>query len=193
MAKGATYPPLFGELQTIEVKNLIGWGYLTQPGWKSGTATWRMRGDITAQIEFMVWFAPDEVYLQLSYIYKGKPLTYRIPMEAQTSNLGKGNVWFFRCPATGQRCRKLYLYQGCFIHRKAVPGMYEGQTHSKRWRREKRVYDAVFGQKEIEAELCKPNAKQTYRSKTTRRFTRLENKLIRLETTLATDFLLIFR
>lgn len=193
MAKDATYPPLFGELPTIEIKNLIGWGYLTNHGWKSGTSTWRMRGDVTAQIGFAVWYGPDEVYLQLSYTYKSQPRTYRIPLDQQTSNLGKGIVWFFRCPITGYRCRKLYLYEGYFTHRKAVPGMYEGQTHSKRWRREKRVYEAVYNQAEVKAELHKPNAKQTYRGKTTRRFTRLENKMIRLELTIANDFHLIFR
>lgn len=193
MAKDATYPPLFGELQTIEIKTLIGWGYLTEHGWKSGTATWRMRGDITAQIDFSIHYGPDETYLQFNYSYRKQPRTYRVAMEPQASNLGKGVVWFFRCPTTGQRCRKLYLYDGWFVHRKAVPGMYAAQTYSKRWRREKRVYDAVFDLKDTEAELYKPNAKQTYRGKATRRFTRIENKLIQMEMTMANDFMLIFR
>ena len=193
MAKEPTYPPLFGELQAIEIKNLIGWGYLTNYGYKCGSMTWRMRGNITAQIDFAVQYSPDEVYLQVGYSYKGQPKTYRIPLEQQTSNLGKGVIWFFHCPATGQRCRKVYLYAGWFTHRIAIPGMYEGQTHSKRWRRQKRVYEAVFSQREVEAELYKPNAKQTYRGKPTRRYTRLDNKLIRFETTIGKDFHLIFR
>lgn len=193
MAKSATYPPLFGELQRIEIKDVIRWGYLANYGYKSGSMTWRMRDNITAQIDFSVQYSPDEVYLQVNYSYKGQPKTYRIPLEQQTSNLGKGVVWFFRCPATGHRCRKLYLYEGYFTHRKAVPGMYEQQTHSKRWRREKRVYDAVLDRADLEAELYKPNAKQTYRGKATRRFTRLEKKLIRFGMVVANDFHLIFR
>jgi hypothetical protein len=193
MAKDATHPPLFGELQTLEVKNLIGWGYLTQHGCKSGTFTWRIDGNVTAQVGGMVWYSPDEVYLQLSYRYKGETRTYRIPVEPQTGNLGKGVIWFFRCPNTCHRCRKLYLYDGWFVHRKAVPGMYVAQTYSKRWRREKRVYDAVFDRAELEAELYKPNAKQVYRGKPTRRSTRFESKLIKAETIATNGLHLIFR
>ncbi len=133
-----------------------------------------------------------EIYPRLN-CWRQQPRTYRVTMEAQTSNLGKGIVWFFRCPITSQRCRKLYLHNGWFTHRKTIPGMYQAQTYSKRWRREKRVYDAVFDQADVEAELYKSNAKQTYRGKATRRFTRLENKLIQLETTMSNDFHLIFR
>ena len=192
MAKDPTFPPLFGTLQTIEIKNLTGWGYLTKYGKKSGTATWKMRGDLTAQIGFMLWYAPDEVYLQLLYSYEGQPRTYQIPLEQQTSNIGKGVIWFFRCPTTGHRCRKLYLYDGWFVHRKAIPGMYEAQTHSKRWRREKRVYEAVFNRADIEADMYKPYAKQTYGGKPTRRYTQLENKMARLEMIMANDLGLIF-
>ena len=193
MAKEPTHPPLFGELQSIEMKDVIRWGYLTNYGYKSGSMTWRIRGNITAQIDFSVQYSPDEVFLRVNYSYKSQPRTYRILLEKQTSNLGKGTIWFFRCPATGQRCRKLYLYEGWFTHRIAIPGMYEGQTHSKRWRQQKRVYDAVFDISTVDAELYKANAKQTYRGKPTRRFTRIENKAIRLETTIEKDFHLIFR
>lgn len=193
MAKDAVYPPLFGQLQVIEIKNLIGWDCLNRFGWKSGTMTWRVWDNITAQVDYGVQYAPDEVFLQLSYTHNGEVRTYRILLEQQNSNLGKGVVWYFRCPTTGQRCRKLYLYNGWFMHRKAVPGMYEAQTHSKRWRREKRVYDAVYDLRDVEAELYKPNSKQTYRGKTTRRFSRIEKKLIRMETAIEKDFMLIFR
>lgn len=69
MAKSPTYPPIYGELQILDINSLVGWGCLTNYGYKGGQITWRMRGEITGQIDYAVQYGPDEVYLLVSYRY----------------------------------------------------------------------------------------------------------------------------
>ena len=38
-----------------------------------------------------------------------KPVQYKINIEPLTSNLGKGEIYFFLCPFTFKRCKTLYL------------------------------------------------------------------------------------
>ena len=185
--------PTYGELQILDINSLVGWGCFEQYGYKGNQLTWRMRGEITGQIDYAVQYGPDEVYLLVSYRYQQQPRKYRIVIEPKASNLGKGVIWYFRCPVTQQRCRKLHMHQGWLTHRKAITGMYETQTHSKRRRQEKRVFDAVLDRADVVAELYKPHAKQTYRGKPTRRFTRMESKLIRMGAIAVNDFHLILR
>ena len=66
------------------------------------------------------------------------------------SNLGKGVVWYFICPFTWKRCRKLYLLDERFMHRSALPSeMYECQTQSKKWRGIDKIYGAYFGAEKL--------------------------------------------
>lgn len=58
----------------------------------------------------------------------------KIGLTTLPSNINKGTEWYFICPHTGLRCRKLYEYNGLFMHRKAIHGCYMKQTLSKKSR-----------------------------------------------------------
>ncbi|MCK8493572.1 hypothetical protein M0L20_17025 [Spirosoma sp. RP8] len=60
---------------------------------------------------------------------------HRIDLLIAPSNLGKGKVFYFVCPVTAKRCRKLYLVDGWFVFRYALEDTYyEKQLWSKRYR-----------------------------------------------------------
>lgn len=70
-------------------------------------------------------------YLDLCYTIKGEQVSYSIKLTSAPANIGKGQVWYFICPSTGMRCRKLYLIEKYFVHRKAYRKIYyDSQTHS---------------------------------------------------------------
>lgn len=188
MAKHPTFPIIYENQTILELKTLIGWGCLAQYGQCRSTLVWRCRGEKTAEVGVLVYNSSDERYLQLSYNYCGEQRTYRISIESRPSNLGKGVVWYFRCPATQQLCRKLYLHDGWFVSRKAVPGCYEVQALSKRDRLTKRVYNSFFQQDDVNEDLYKRYAKQTYRGKSTVRSQRLLKKLERMDETLKHNY-----
>ena len=49
-------------------------------------------------------------FLRLRYQHSnGTRYDYRIDIEAVRSNLGRGQLLYFRCPETGRRCRMLYM------------------------------------------------------------------------------------
>ena len=98
------------------------------------------------------------------------------------SNLGKGIIWYFLCPKTNNRCRKLYLVDGLFLHREAFTGcMYESQTVSKKYRQIEKKFGAYFDSDILFEQLHKKYFKRTYKGKLTKRFLRIESKLKRAE------------
>jgi len=50
----------------------------------------------------------DPPYIRLQYSHGKEDFDYRIELELVPSNLGVGMIWYFKCPGTGKRARKLY-------------------------------------------------------------------------------------
>ena len=110
----------------------------------SGTLTWSSNGEKTASISITV-STNKKPYIELDYKYNDEPRKYKVRLVTIPSNLGKGKVWYFLCPQTHKRCRKLYSIGGYFLHREAFKGcMYDSQTKSKRWSEMDRVYGSYF-------------------------------------------------
>lgn len=186
MPKFPTFPTLYDECKSLEVSFLKKHGYLKPDGWKSGTVTWS-RGEgsakqVTGSIGIRVSLSDRESYLELDYQSDGKPVKYKVPLVAKPANIGKGQVWFFRCPQTGRLCRKLHLIGGYFLHRSAFKGaMYEKQTYSASKRNHWRQWEKLFGTDKVQAELYGRHFKTTYRGKPTKRYLKLLQKLKRAE------------
>ena len=92
---------------------------------------------------------------------------YLILLIAKPSNLGVGKLWFFVCPFTRKKARKLYLQNGIFRSRTAVRnGFYEQQIRSRKDR-------SMFSFLEIawsEENEWKKWGKKTYRGKPTKAY-----------------------
>jgi hypothetical protein len=145
-----TFPDLYDECKTVDISFLNKHGYLKPDQWKTGSITWS-RGEghykrITGSISIEVNTTDTQnSYLELNYKTNDKPISYRVRLVSVPSNIGKGVVWFFICPNTGKRCRKLYMIDTYFLHRSAFQGaMYEKQTYSQNARQKIKIWSNEF-------------------------------------------------
>jgi hypothetical protein len=173
MPKVPTFPTLYQDCNILRVSLLVKWGYLKPSGFHSGVITWKRHGAAMASIQADASTILQPWVIALSYNYRSKPFREEIKISSLPSNLGRGRVLYFICPVTGARCRNLYLHNGRFVHRKAVPGaMYESQTYSHISRGYCRLFGAYFGQDKAYQLLSKKGFKRQYKGRPTKGYKR---------------------
>lgn len=181
MAKFPTYPTLYDDLKTVSISFLTKHGYLKPNLWQSGTINWSRNGNKTGSISIVVNTQTESPYLELDYKCNEAPINYRVQLISAPSNLGKGIVWYFVCPNTGKRCRKLYLADTYFYHRSAFRGcMYEIQTKSKKDRQMTQKYKPLYKGNEYD-QLQAKYFKAYYNGEPTKRFLRIMKVIRRAE------------
>lgn len=182
MPKPHTFPTLYNEALQISISKLKEWEYLNPEQIKSGTITWSRNGRQTGSISIKVNTHSEQPYIELDYKYRDEPRNYKVRLVSLPSNLGKGLIWYFLCPHTNKRCRKLYSIGGYFLHREAFNGcMYETQTQSKKYRQLDKTLGAYFKSDNLYSELYKKNFKKTYAGKPTKRYLRIMEQIQRAE------------
>lgn len=182
MPKPHTFPTLYNEALQIHISNLKEWEYLNPEQIKSGTVNWSRNGNQTGSISIKVNTHSEQPYIELDYKYKDEPRNYKVRLVSIPSNLGKGLIWYFLCPHTKKRCRKLYSIGGYFLHREAFNGcMYETQTQSKKYRQLDKTLGAYFEIDNLYEELYKKNFKKTYAGKPTKRYLRIMEQIQKAE------------
>ena len=180
MPKPSTLPTLYDHVCQISISNLRRWGYLAPDCIKNGVLRWSWQGETTAKISFYVDTIEDRPYIELNYRANGEPRRYKVYLVCVPSNLRRGRIWYFLCPVTGKRARKLYCVGGYFLHRAAFTGcMYECQTQAKRHRDWNHLVGAYFELDRVYMELHKPYFKQTYAGKPTKKYLRIAQKIER--------------
>lgn len=141
---------LFEDCRIISISDLKRWGYLKPEQYLSGVVTWyKGEGEskrVLASISISVNTYSENPFIELKYLHNETPIHYQVELTAIPSNLGKGVVWYFICPKTGTRCRKLHLVGGYFYHRSAFKGwLYEKQKHSHKTRNLFKYFEVIFG------------------------------------------------
>lgn len=147
MARMATFPTTVEDLRTLEIAFLNKHGYLKIQGQKTGTVTWTNPNSGTKNsISIAVNLNDDERgTMRLWYTAnETEKMDYCVHLVSQPSNLGKGRVWYFVCPKTGNLCRKLYYRPYLFVSRFAFNLMYRKQIESKKMREWQKLYGAMF-------------------------------------------------
>lgn len=135
MGRYSTGVQTYDSALQISLKKLKQWGYLEPNKIKSGTLHWSNQWGEVGSISIKVDTTAEPFVLTLDYKYKDTPRKYRINIIWVLSNLGFGKVYYFICPYTFKKCRKLYNIDGYFLHRTAFDGvMYESQIRSKNYR-----------------------------------------------------------
>jgi len=150
-----------------------------EPGsFKSGQLKWSRRGQEIGSINASVDLRRSPVVF-LSYTYnKEEQVKYKVNLVSVESNLGIGKIWYFICPHTGKRCRKLYSAGKYFLHRDAYPNaMYECQTYSKKGRMIDKVCKIMNGSEKLYSELYSKHFKTHYAGKPTKRYKQILNEL----------------
>lgn len=174
MPRHSSLPTLYDECKTIDLSFLKKWGYLKPGQWKSGGITWSRAGNKTGSISFSVDMLTHNHYLELDYRSNEIPRKYQIQLVSILSNIGKGRIWYFLCPSTGKRCRKLYLVGGYFLHRTAFKGcFYEKQTYSRRNRSLCKLYETSFGCDKAYETIYSKYFKTHYAGRPTRRYRKM--------------------
>lgn len=179
MPKLPTFPTLYDnalQLSTTDLKRL---GMLNPNSLLFKSLYW----GVSKQASISIWvstLAPQS-YIDFSYSIKQRKYDYKINLVALPSNLGKGKVWFFVCPITNQRCRKLYFRQGYFCHREAFKGgMYSCQIKDKTIGLYE-VLEAYQKLDKLHLQLEQKHFKTHYAGQPTKRYTRLMKQIKRYE------------
>jgi hypothetical protein len=182
MPKPHTFPTLYNEALQIHISKLKGWGYLDPEQIKGGTLNWNRNGNPTGSISILVNTHSEQPYIELLYNYRDEPRNYKVYLTSNPSNLNKGVIWYFICPQTKKRCRKLYSIGGYFLHREAFNGcMYETQTQIKKYRQLDKTFGAYFKSDNLYSELYKKNFKKTYAGKPTKKYLRIMEQIQKAE------------
>ena len=182
MPKPHTFPTLYNEALQIHISKLKGWGYLDPKQIKRGTLNWSRNGSPTGSISIQVNTHSEQPYIELDYKYRDEPRNYKVYLTSTPSNLNRGEIWYFICPQTKKRCRKLYSIGGYFLHREAFNGcMYETQTQSKKYRQLDKTFGAYFKSDNLYSELYKKNFKKTYAGKPTKKYLRIMEQIQKAE------------
>lgn len=164
----------FDEAQQIHASKLNEWGYFEEGEIRSGKLTWSLRGNETGSISFRTNFRVSPPYIELNYTSSGNPINYKVFLERVKSNLGKGSIWYFKCPMTGKRCRILYGIGQGFFHREAFKRCYyETQTYSSKSRYLCKLADIAFGADKAYEKIYKKHFKKFYANKPTKRYQKL--------------------
>lgn len=195
MPKYSNLPILYNNALQINISKLREWGYLRLNQSKAGSLSWSKNGNQIASISIKISMFEGDEYLHLKYKFNDYPKESKIRLVRKSTNLGIGEMWFFRCPSTGKLCRKLYLIEGNFYHREAFKGcFYESQVQSKFGRFLDKNYGDYFNSESLYQQIHKKHLKKTYSGKPTKKYLKLSEKLERAQSHSATDIesLLIF-
>lgn len=180
MPKPPTNPPLYDRVPQLSISNLNKWGYLSPNKFCIGVLNWSHQNSISV----LVNNCDEQPFIELKYKYGGEPRKYKVLLTSTSSNLKKGKIWYFICPQTKVRCRKLHLIGGYFLHRKAFKGcMYETQTESKKNRQLDKFCRSYFKSDDLFDELNKKNFKSTYAGKPTKKYLRILKRIQEAEKT----------
>jgi hypothetical protein len=182
MAKTPTFPALFDEVKTISITFLVKQGFLNPNQIQSKLLNWTINGNKTGSIFIIVDTHCEQPYIELQYKCNEVPINYRVNLITIPSNLGKGVIWFFLCPQTNKRCRKLYLIDTYFYHRSAFRGcMYEKQTKSKYYRYLDKTFGTYFKSDELYKQLHSKYFKTHYSGRPTKKYLRIIEQINKAE------------
>jgi len=182
MPKPHTFPILFDEVKTVSISFLTKHSYLKPNQLKAGSVHWSRNGENIGSISIEVYTHYENSFIEFDYKYNQQPIKYRVQLVSALSNLGKGLVWYFICPRTGKRCRKLYLADTYFYHRSAFRGcMYEKQTQSKKSRDLDKMLGVYFKSDQLFEQLSKKHFKKQYSGKPTKKYLKLTKQIQKVE------------
>ena len=182
MPKNPTFPTLFDDALQISISKFKEWGYLKPDQIISSTLTWSNNGRTTGSISIKVNTKDNVPFIELDYKYKEDLRNCKIQLVSIPSNLGVGKVWYFLCPQTNKKCRKLYSIGGYFLHRESFTGcMYDCQTKSKKYRQMDKTFGVYFKSDELYSELHSNYFKTHYGGKPTKKYLRIIKQIQAIE------------
>lgn len=174
MGRHSNLPVLYDFCKSLSISELKKWKYLKPEKCQKGTITFRSFNYDILEVLISVYIDPDNPFMEFEYLISGTKLNYLIYFELVPSNLGKGFVWYFNCPLSGIRCRKLYLINGYFQHRVAYKkGYYQTQTLGTKDKYLVRQFDKLQKSNKAKSILCTKYFKPYYNGMPTKKYLKL--------------------
>jgi hypothetical protein len=132
MPRPSNYPITYEDCKSIEIKILKKNNYLQANQLNECMIRWYINEETTGRMQLIVNTLTAKPYIELIYTLNEEGIQYKVQLIKEKSNLGIGEIWYFICPFTNKRCRKLYLLNKYFSHRNRFKGVfYEKQILSK--------------------------------------------------------------
>lgn len=137
-------------------------------------------GKGNALLPFRVTYELTKEALILNYRINGNSLEQYIDIIIEASNLGIGKLWYFSCPVTKKKCRKLVLWNGKFVHQSSINhAYYRVQTESTPERNSKKWIRRYHKYQSLQNQQMSPYYKPTYAGNYTRTAVRAWKALLR--------------
>lgn len=153
----------------------------------TGVLRWQHGDQVTARVQIIVYLNHYQPKVYLFYqLMNGEAVADEIYLKYVQSNLGRGGYWLFLCPLTGNPCRKIYLHNGHFKSRAALPSFlaYQCQTVTLSFRSFHRLFSLLDKLNDQKARYRKRYAKTHYKGKLTRWALKLADTNSRLAETI---------
>lgn len=167
MSHSGGWRPHIESAHCLNLRRMFECGALRPGASTSGAWQWTCDGKVTASIGYRAALRDDAGTLTLDYaIGRGderRPITCTVPLVTLPRHYG-GRIWYFVCPHTGRRARKLYKWGPVdwFCHREAIRPRptYASQRRggsdriiAQRWALRRRIGDNFS---DLFGEPCKP-------------------------------------
>lgn len=188
MLKNKPNRTILDDLIVLDISFLRKKGYLINNNLKTGEIYWICDNKKICSINVFSNTYASQFYIELSYSYKKKTFNYKIKLTQIQSNLGKGKVWYFICPNTERKCRKLYLYELRFYSRFAfLNGLYKNQIRSKKERILDNTFWKYLNAEKYYDEIEQKNLKRHYKGKITKKYSKLVQMIEQAESITASQ------
>lgn len=174
MGRHSDIPTLYDFCKQLSVSDLKKWNYLMPNQLSEGVIRFTSFNYETLEVSIKVCTDIENPFIKLKYSISGTELNYRVYFEFVPSNLGTGNIWYFSCPRSNTRCRKLYLINGYFQHRTAYDkGYYQTQTLGTKDKYLIRQFDKLQKSNKAKRQLHSKYFKRYYKGKPTKQYLKL--------------------
>lgn len=174
MGRHSDIPNIYDFCKQLSVSDLKKWNYLKPNRITEGVIRFTSFNYDILEVSIKVSTDIENPFIELKYLISGTELNYRVYFEFVPSNLGTGNIWYFSCPRSHTRCRKLYLINGYFQHRTAYnKGYYQTQTLGTKDKFLIRQSDKMTKANNAKSKLYSKNFKKHYNGKPTKQYLKL--------------------
>lgn len=176
MAKSPSFPLIIEQLPYISISDLV-----KEKALKSHTKAFfilpvRINDVVAGTLNCYSHCEDYHSFIEISGLLNGKNFEKVINLEPVRSNLtGKtiqkeSFLWYFECPKTGIRCKKLFLHNGIFGSREYFNPVYRRQVLSKYQIAVEKVCELAIKIEQRLKELGSKKIRRSYKGKPTKAF-----------------------
>ncbi len=170
MGRNSSGVHLYDDKLQLSITELKEWNYLKENSKIKATISW---SNTYSESSITILVNTSEMTVLFNYSSGGEPKKYKVKLTTIPSNIGKGKIYYFLCPVTNKKCRKLYLSNGVFTHRTVFNGMYECQTTSQQYRKLGKYFKYERAVDKAYEEINSKHFKTHYNGVETKRYKRL--------------------